>query len=272
MHPLRRARKPRLPGGNRCPTGLERLFAATTSADPPLEVRSLGPEDGSADTAFADDAHRGARGEQRARPQNDYPDLRRGRRSSSSASTTVGRDGDPPDVPQTDAFTLPHPRTLLQGRLGRRPHPRRPHPRRPVPLPVIDQSNDHGVIELYGMFDATGRRPTSPGASAAQLAGWTSVQLSPEIVLINPTEENQIMGASPDLRFKDGTPARRSAAPPGGGCLHARDGRGITVGDLLCREIPAAASRWRPELHPATMVTAGDCVFWIILLRFCSSG
>ena len=59
-------------------------------------------------------------------------------------------------------------------------------------FPIIKQLNDQGSIELAGLFDADGRTPTyiSRGICSADLAGVDlRFNCQPEIVLINPTDE-----------------------------------------------------------------------------------
>jgi len=66
-------------------------------------------------------------------------------------------------------------------------------------FPVVAQLNDLGVIELAGMFDTNGT-PTyiSRGVCSASVAGVDlRFNCRPEIVLINPTEEQlQVIGDS----------------------------------------------------------------------------
>ncbi len=99
---------------------------------------------------------------------------------------------DPPDVPATDAFTIylihePSCRADWDADLILAGHTHGGQ----FLFPVVAQLNDIGVIELAGLFETNGT-PTyiSRGVSSAGIAGvGLRFNCRPEIVLINPTED-----------------------------------------------------------------------------------
>jgi len=81
----------------------------------------------------------------------------------------MGRYGRPPDVPETDAFTVylihePSCRADWDADLILAGHTHGGQ----FLFPIIDQLNDHGIIELAGMFDADGTPTYISRASVAQ--------------------------------------------------------------------------------------------------------
>lgn len=181
--------------GTDAPTGLERLFAVRTSADVTAAGYDLSAlKDGSADTAFADGLTATLEENGVHVLRNDYARVSAGGAEIVIVGVDDGWAGmaDPPDVPATDAFTVylihePSCRADWDADLILAGHTHGGQ----FLFPVIDQLNDHGVVELAGMFDTNGT-PTyvSRGVCSASFAGVDlRFNCRPEIVLINPTEE-----------------------------------------------------------------------------------
>ncbi|NMA87601.1 MAG: metallophosphoesterase [Methanoculleus bourgensis] len=181
--------------GTDAPTGLERLFAVRTSADVTAAGYDLSAlKDGSADTAFADGLTATLEENGVHVLRNDYARISAGDGEVVIVGVDDGWAGmaDPPDVPATDAFTVylihePSCRADWDADLILAGHTHGGQ----FLFPVIDQLNDHGVVELAGMFDTNGT-PTyvSRGVCSASFAGVDlRFNCRPEIVLINPTEE-----------------------------------------------------------------------------------
>ncbi|NMC89736.1 MAG: metallophosphoesterase, partial [Methanomicrobiales archaeon] len=184
-------------------TGLERMFATYTSANTTVEGYDLSAlKSESTDTAFADELTEALEEGGVHVLRNDYIQTSAGGTEIVIVGVDDGWAGmaDPPDVPETDAFTVylihePSCRADWDADLILAGHTHGGQ----FLFPIIDQLNDHGIIELAGMFDADGT-PTyiSRGICSASLADVDlRFNCRPEIVLINPTEEQlQIMGAS----------------------------------------------------------------------------
>ena len=189
--------------GTDAPTGLERLFAVRTSADVTAAGYDLSAlKDGSADTAFADGLTATLEENGVHVLRNEYARISAGDGEVVIVGVDDGWAGmaDPPDVPATDAFTVylihePSCRADWDADLILAGHTHGGQ----FLFPVIDQLNDHGVVELAGMFDTNGT-PTyvSRGVCSASFAGVDlRFNCRPEIVLINPTEEQlQVIGGS----------------------------------------------------------------------------
>ncbi|PKL61416.1 MAG: metallophosphoesterase [Methanomicrobiales archaeon HGW-Methanomicrobiales-2] len=176
-------------------TGIERMLAVQTSTDvtaATYDVSAL--NDGSADTAFADDLTAALEENGVHVLRNDYAHIPVGDEEIVIVGVDDGWAGmaDPPDVPATDAFTVylihePSCRADWDADLILAGHTHGGQ----FLFPVIKQLNDHGFIELAGMFDTNGT-PTyvSRGVCSASVAGVDlRFNCRPEIVLINPTEE-----------------------------------------------------------------------------------
>ena len=184
-------------------TGLARLLAVRTSADVTAagyDVSAL--DDGSADTAFADELATTLEENGVHVLRNDYARVFAGGEEIVIVGVDDGWAGmaDPPNVPATDTFTVylihePSCRADWDADLILAGHTHGGQ----FLFPVIAQLNDLGVIELAGMFDTNGT-PTyiSRGVCSASVAGVDlRFNCRPEIVLINPTEEQlQVIGDS----------------------------------------------------------------------------
>ena len=189
--------------GTDAPTGLERIFAVRTSADVTAAGYDLSAlKDGSADTAFADELTATLEESGVHVLRNEYARVSAGDGEVVIVGVDDGWAGmaDPPDVPATDAFTVylihePSCRADWDADLILAGHTHGGQ----FLFPVIDQLNDHGIVELAGMFDTNGT-PTyvSRGVCSASFAGVDlRFNCRPEIVLINPTEEQlQVIGGS----------------------------------------------------------------------------
>ena len=184
-------------------TGLARLLAVRTSADVTAagyDVSAL--DDGSADTAFADELATTLEENGVHVLRNDYARVFAGDEEIVIVGVDDGWAGmaDPPNVPATDTFTVylihePSCRADWDADLILAGHTHGGQ----FLFPVVAQLNDLGVIELAGMFDTNGT-PTyiSRGVCSASVAGVDlRFNCRPEIVLINPTEEQlQVIGDS----------------------------------------------------------------------------
>ncbi|MCE5338144.1 MAG: metallophosphoesterase [Methanomicrobiaceae archaeon] len=185
------------------PTGLARLLAVRTSANVTAagyDVSAL--DDSSTDTAFADGLATTLEENGVHVLRNDYARVFAGDEEIVIVGVDDGWAGmaDPPDVPATDAFTVylihePSCRADWDADLILAGHTHGGQ----FLFPVIAQLNDLGVIELAGMFETNGT-PTyvSRGVCSASIAGVDlRFNCRPEIVLINPTEEQlQVIGDS----------------------------------------------------------------------------
>jgi predicted MPP superfamily phosphohydrolase len=183
-------------------TGLERMFATYTSANTTVDGYDLSAlKSESTDTAFADELTTALEESGVHVLRNDYIQTSAGGTEIVIVGVDDGWAGmaDPPDIPETDAFTVylihePSCRTDWDADLILAGHTHGGQ----FLFPIIDQLNDHGIIELAGMFDADGT-PTyiSRGICSASLADVDlRFNCRPEIVLINPTgEQLQTMGA-----------------------------------------------------------------------------
>jgi predicted MPP superfamily phosphohydrolase len=178
------------------PTGLERLLATRASAVVTADAYDVSAlNDGSADTAFADDLTAALEENGVHVLRNDYVRVPVGDEELVIVGVDDGWAGmaDPPDVPATDTFTVylihePSCRADWDADLVLAGHTHGGQ----FLFPVVKQLNDFGVVELAGMFDAGGRTPTyiSRGVCSASVAGVDlRFNCRPEIVLINPTEE-----------------------------------------------------------------------------------
>ncbi|MCK9277548.1 MAG: metallophosphoesterase [Methanoculleus sp.] len=184
-------------------TGLARLLAVRTSTDVTAagyDVSAL--NDGSPDTAFADELATTLEENGVHVLRNDYARVFAGGEEIVIVGVDDGWAGmaDPPNVPATDTFTVylihePSCRADWDADLILAGHTHGGQ----FLFPVVAQLNDLGVIELAGMFDTNGT-PTyiSRGVCSASVAGVDlRFNCRPEIVLINPTEEQiQIIGDS----------------------------------------------------------------------------
>ena len=184
-------------------TGLERTIAVWTSTNTTTagyDVSAL--NDGSADTAFADELAATLEENGVYVLRNDYVRVDAGGEEIVIVGVDDGWAGmaDPPDVPATDAFTIylihePSCRADWDADLILAGHTHGGQ----FLLPVVAQLNDIGVIELAGLFETNGT-PTyiSRGISSAGIAGvGLRFNCRPEIVLINPTEEQLRVLGSP---------------------------------------------------------------------------
>ena len=176
-------------------TGLERTIAVWTSTNittTGYDVSAL--NDGSADTAFADGLAATLEENGVYVLRNDYARVDAGGEEIVIVGVDDGWAGmaDPPDVPATDAFTIylihePSCRADWDADLILAGHTHGGQ----FLFPVVAQLNDIGVIELAGLFETNGT-PTyiSRGVSSAGIAGvGLRFNCRPEIVLINPTED-----------------------------------------------------------------------------------
>ena len=177
-------------------TGLERTLAtraSTTLTADYYDVSAL--NDGSADTAFAEELIATLEENGVHVLRNEYVRITLEDQEIVIVGVDDGWAGmaDPPAVPDTDAFTVylihePSCRADWDADLILSGHTHGGQ----FLLPVIKQLNDRGSIELAGLFDADGRTPTyiSRGICSADLAGVDlRFNCQPEIVLINPTDE-----------------------------------------------------------------------------------
>jgi len=213
--------------GTDAPTGLERIFAVRASADVTAAGYDLSAlKDGSADTAFADGLTATLEENGVHVLRNEYARVSAGDGEVVIVGVDDGWAGmaDPPDVPETGAFTVylihePSCRADWDADLILAGHTHGGQ----FLFPVIDQLNDHGVIELAGMFDTNGT-PTyvSRGRLQRELCrGGPPVQLP-----ARDRSDQPDRGAAPGYRRVHlsitvqgwHVPVRRSAAPPGGGC------------------------------------------------------
>ena len=181
--------------GTNASSGLERLLAVRASADVTTAGYDLSAlKDGSADTAFADELTATLEENGVHVLRNDYARVYAGGEEIVIVGVDDGWAGmaDPPDVPESDTFTVylihePSCRADWDADLILAGHTHGGQ----FLFPVVDQLNDHGVIELSGMFETNGT-PTyiSRGICGANFAGIDlRFNYRPEIVLINPTRE-----------------------------------------------------------------------------------
>nr|WP_282570232.1 metallophosphoesterase [Methanoculleus sp. 7T] len=177
------------------PSGLERVLAVRASADVTATGYDLSAlKDGSADTVFADELAAVLEENGVHVLRNDYVRVPVGGKEVVVVGLDDGWAGmaDPPDIPASDAFTVylihePSCRADWDADLILAGHTHGGQ----FLFPVIEQLNDHGAIELAGMFETNGT-PTyiSRGVCSASVAGVDlRFNCRPEIVLINPTEE-----------------------------------------------------------------------------------
>lgn len=178
------------------PTGIERLLATSMSAVVDVDTYDVSAlNDGSADTAFADELAATLEENGVHVLRNDYARVSVGGEEIVIVGIDDGWAGmaDPPEVPATDAFTVylihePSCRADWDADLILAGHTHGGQ----FLFPVIDQLNDLGVIELAGLFDGDGKTPTyiSRGVCSSSFAGVElRFNCQPEIVLINPTAE-----------------------------------------------------------------------------------
>ncbi len=187
--------------GINSPTSLERMFATWRSANTTTDGYDVSAlNDGSADTAFADALTTALEENGVHVLRNDYAHITVGDDDLAIVGIDDGWAGmaDPPDVPVTGAFTIylihePSCRADWDADLILAGHTHGGQ----FLFPVIAQLNDLGVIELAGLFETNGT-PTyiSRGICSASFAGVDlRFNCRPEIVLINPTEEQlRILG------------------------------------------------------------------------------
>jgi predicted MPP superfamily phosphohydrolase len=178
------------------PTGLEKMLAVRTSAVVTADGYNVsGLNDGSADTAFADALTETLEENGVHVLRNDYVRVSAGGKEMVIVGLDDGWAGmtDPPAVPATDAFTVylihePSCRADWDADLILAGHTHGGQ----FLFPVVAQLNDLGIVELAGLFDEDGKTPTyvSRGVCSASVAGVDlRFNCRPEIVLINPTEE-----------------------------------------------------------------------------------
>ncbi|MCC7554542.1 MULTISPECIES: metallophosphoesterase [Methanoculleus] len=178
------------------PTGIERTLATRASAVVTADAYDVSAlNDGSADTAFADNLTAALEENGVRVLRNDYVRTSVGNEEIVIVGVDDGWAGmaDPPDVPATDAFTVylvhePSCRADWDADLILAGHTHGGQ----FLFPVVKQLNDFGVIELAGLFDGDGRTPTyiSRGVCTSSVAGVElRFNCQPEIVLINPTGE-----------------------------------------------------------------------------------
>ncbi len=175
--------------------GIEKMLAVRTLVNAPVAGYDLSAlNDGSADTAFADGLA-GTLEENGVHVlRNDYVQVSAGGEEVVIVGVDDGWAGmaDPPDVPATDTFTIylvhePSCRADWGADLILAGHTHGGQ----FLFPVVAQLNDYGVVELAGMFETNGT-PTyiSRGVCSADVAGVDlRFNCPPEIVLINPTDE-----------------------------------------------------------------------------------
>jgi len=176
-------------------TGIERTLAVSASADVTAagyDVTAL--NDGSADTTFADGLAGTLEENDVHVLRNDYTRVSAGDEEVVIVGVDDGWAGraDPPDVPATDTFTIylvhePSCRADWDADLILAGHTHGGQ----FLFPVVAQLNDYGIVELAGMFETNGT-PTyvSRGVCSADVAGVDlRFNCPPEIVLINPTDE-----------------------------------------------------------------------------------
>lgn len=178
------------------PTGIERTLATRASAVVTADAYDVSAlNDGSADTAFADNLTAALEENGVRVLRNDYVRTSVGNEEIVIVGVDDGWAGmaDPPGVPATDAFTVylvhePSCRADWDADLILAGHTHGGQ----FLFPVVNQLNDFGVIELAGLFDGDGRTPTyiSRGVCTSSVAGVElRFNCQPEIVLINPTGE-----------------------------------------------------------------------------------
>ncbi|MDN7011957.1 metallophosphoesterase [Methanoculleus sp. FWC-SCC3] len=178
------------------PTGIERTVATWASAVTAVDGYDVSAlNDGSADIAFADDLTAALEENGVHVLRNDYARVPVGDEEIVIVGVDDGWAGmaDPPEVPATDAFTLylihePSCRADWDADLILAGHTHGGQ----FLFPVVNQLNDFGVLELAGLFDGDGKTPTyiSRGVCTSSVAGVElRFNCQPEIVLINPTEE-----------------------------------------------------------------------------------
>lgn len=199
--------------GTNGPTGIERLLATSTSAVVTTDAYDVSAlNDGSADTAFANDLTAALEENGVHVLRNEFVRVPVGKEEIVIVGVDDGWAGmaNPPDVPATDAFTVylihePSCRTDWDADLILAGHTHGGQ----FLFPVVKQLNDYGVIELAGMFDSDGKTPTyiSRGVCSASFAGVDlRFNCRPEIVLINPTEEQlRTIGGSATPLSETGT-------------------------------------------------------------------
>ncbi len=177
-------------------TGVERMLATSTSAAVTVDAYNVSAlNDGSADTALADELAATLEENGVHVLRNDYVRVDVGGTEIVIVGIDDGWAGmaDPPEVPATDAFTLylihePSCRAEWDADLILSGHTHGGQ----FLFPVVKQLNDLGVVELAGLFDGDGKTPTyvSRGVCTSSLAGVElRFNCQPEIVLINPTDE-----------------------------------------------------------------------------------
>ena len=181
--------------GTDATAGIERMLAVQTSVNTTAAAYDLTPlNDGSADTAFADALAATLEENGVHVLRNDYVQVSAGGEEVVIVGVDDGWAGmaDPPDVPETDAFTIylihePSCRADWDADLILAGHTHGGQ----FLFPVVTQLNDYGVIELAGMFETNGTPAyISRGVCSADLGGVDlRFNCQPEIVLINPTAE-----------------------------------------------------------------------------------
>jgi predicted MPP superfamily phosphohydrolase len=176
-------------------TGLERMVTVRELAHVTADGYDLSAlNDGSADTVFADQLAATLEENGVHVLRNDCALVSAGGKEIVIVGIDDGWAGraDPPDVPATDLFTIylihePSCRADWDADLILAGHTHGGQ----FLVPIITQLNDHGIIELAGMFETNGT-PTyiSRGVCSANFAGVDlRFNCQPEIVLINPTAE-----------------------------------------------------------------------------------
>jgi len=181
--------------GTDATAGIERMLAVQTSVNTTAAAYDLTPlNDGSADTAFADALAATLEENGVHVLRNDYVQVSAGGEEVVIVGVDDGWAGmaDPPDVPETDAFTIylihePSCRADWDADLILAGHTHGGQ----FLFPVVTQLNDYGVVELAGMFETNGTPAyISRGVCSADLGGVDlRFNCQPEIVLINPTAE-----------------------------------------------------------------------------------
>ncbi|WP_317063925.1 metallophosphoesterase [Methanoculleus caldifontis] len=178
------------------PTGVERLLATRAYAAVTADGYDVsGLNDGSADVAFADALEKALEENGVNVLRNEHVRVSVGGKEMVIVGLDDGWAGmtNPPDVPATDAFTLylihePSCRADWDADLILAGHT---HGGQFLP-PIVKQLNDFGIVELAGLFARDGKTPAyiSRGMCSASFAGVDlRFNCRPEIVLINPTEE-----------------------------------------------------------------------------------
>ncbi|WP_231476574.1 metallophosphoesterase [Methanoculleus sp. MH98A] len=202
------------------PTGIERTLATRASAVVTADAYDVSAlNDGSADTAFADNLTAALEENGVRVLRNDYVRTSVGNEEIVIVGVDDGWAGmaDPPDVPATDAFTV---YLVHEPRAGRTGTPTSSSPATPTAVSSSSRSSNSSTTSASSNLPASstatgGRPPISPAGSAPRvLREWNSGSTaSPRSS--SSTRPGSNSGRSPDLTPQGWhAPARRSTAPP----------------------------------------------------------